>query len=178
MLNALQAQVGGDQQEINDRIRDNKEGLQTNLQTRTPDGAEVRVCDGTPIGDGKSPGENTSAVGGSSPQEWSTDGQQNRKLGINARKKARQRDAEGKKTYNNVPKLQSSVFSKRECPLCDGELMHFPLNKIPSTVLDCFAGAGTTLWVAKKLNRQAIGFDISEEYCQLALERNRQQVLI
>ncbi len=51
-------------------------------------------------------------------------------------------------------------------------------DKVPSIVLDPFAGAGTTLWVAKKLNRQAIGYEISQEYCQLAVERNRQQVLI
>ena len=51
-------------------------------------------------------------------------------------------------------------------------------DKAPSAVLDPFQGAGTTLWVAKKLNRKAIGFDISGEYCELAVERNRQQVLI
>jgi len=51
-------------------------------------------------------------------------------------------------------------------------------DKVPSIVLDPFAGAGTTLWVAKKLNRQAVGYEISKEYCSLALERNRQQVLL
>ncbi len=51
-------------------------------------------------------------------------------------------------------------------------------DKVPSVVLDPFAGAGTTLWVAKKLNRRAVGYEISEEYCQLALDRNRQQVLL
>ncbi len=51
-------------------------------------------------------------------------------------------------------------------------------DKVPSIVLDPFAGAGTTLWVAKKLNRRAVGYEISEEYCQLALERNRQQVFL
>lgn len=40
------------------------------------------------------------------------------------------------------------------------------------------AGSGTTLWVAKKLNRKAIGYELSEEYCNLALNRNRQQVLV
>ena len=44
-------------------------------------------------------------------------------------------------------------------------------------VLDPFAGAGTTLWVAKKLNRKAVGYELSKEYCDLALERNRQQVI-
>ena len=51
-------------------------------------------------------------------------------------------------------------------------------DKVPSIVLDPFAGAGTTLWVAKKLNRRAVGYEISEEYCQLAVERCRQQVLL
>ncbi len=51
-------------------------------------------------------------------------------------------------------------------------------DKVPSIVLEPFCGAGTTLWVAKKLNRKAVGYEISEEYCQLALERNRQQVLL
>ena len=51
-------------------------------------------------------------------------------------------------------------------------------DKVPSIVLDPFCGAGTTLWVAKKLNRQAIGYEISGEYCQLIVERNRQQALV
>ena len=51
-------------------------------------------------------------------------------------------------------------------------------NCSPSLVLDPFAGAGTTLWVAKKLNRRAVGYEISEEYCQLAVDRCRQQVMI
>jgi len=50
-------------------------------------------------------------------------------------------------------------------------------DKVPSIVLDPFMGAGTTLWVAKRLNRQAVGYDTSGEYCELAIKRNRQQVL-
>lgn len=48
---------------------------------------------------------------------------------------------------------------------------------VPATVLDPFCGTGTTLFVAKKLGRRSIGYDISEEYCQMALERTRQGVL-
>ena len=51
-------------------------------------------------------------------------------------------------------------------------------DKAPSIVLDPFAGAGTTLLVAKKLNRHAVGHDLSMEYCDLALKRNMQQVMV
>jgi len=42
---------------------------------------------------------------------------------------------------------------------------------IDSVVLDIFAGAGTTLVTAKKLGRDYIGFEISQEYCDIANQR-------
>jgi DNA modification methylase len=38
-------------------------------------------------------------------------------------------------------------------------------------ILDPFNGAGTTTFVAKKLNRRFLGIDISEEYCKVANDR-------
>jgi len=38
-------------------------------------------------------------------------------------------------------------------------------------------GCGTTLWVAKKLGRRAVGYELPEEYCRLALERSRQMAM-
>ncbi|MBF0201368.1 MAG: site-specific DNA-methyltransferase [Desulfamplus sp.] len=38
-------------------------------------------------------------------------------------------------------------------------------------ILDPFMGSGTTAIVAKKLNREFIGIDISPEYCEMAQER-------
>ncbi len=38
-------------------------------------------------------------------------------------------------------------------------------------VLDMFAGSGTTLSVAKQLNRKSIGIELSPEYCKLAQKR-------
>jgi DNA modification methylase len=40
-----------------------------------------------------------------------------------------------------------------------------------ATVLDPFAGLGTTCKVAKELGRNYIGFEISEEYCEIANDR-------
>ncbi len=47
------------------------------------------------------------------------------------------------------------------------------------TVLDPFAGSGTTLWVAEHFGRDSIGIELSPEYCELINKRmsNRQMTL-
>jgi len=44
-------------------------------------------------------------------------------------------------------------------------------TKLGDTVLDPFCGTGRTLYAAQKLGREAIGFDASERYCEMARQR-------
>lgn len=85
------------------------------------------------------------------------------------------------------PRLMSSVIYARSChgsavhPTQKPEAIITPLMlySVPlgGVVLDPFAGSGTTLAVARKTGRLAIGIEAREEYCRIIVDRLAQREL-
>ncbi len=84
-------------------------------------------------------------------------------------------DGHPPREFDGVPMGNSIVRTLGWEPSCRCKT---ELPPVMATVLDPFNGSGTTIWKAKRLNRIGIGFDISEEYCRLTVDRIRQQGLL
>jgi site-specific DNA-methyltransferase (adenine-specific) len=69
--------------------------------------------------------------------------------------------------------------SGRPCPRPLDTMTHIVqlATKENGTIIDPFAGSGTTLLAAKNTHRKAIGIEIEERYCEIAARRLAQGVL-
>ena len=83
------------------------------------------------------------------------------------------------KSYGNVLRFPRQEPVDHPSPKPVGLLETLIEVCIPpgGTVLDPFAGSGATLRAATNLGRKAIGVELAEEYCRVAVDRLRQQSL-
>jgi len=84
-----------------------------------------------------------------------------------------------KQDYWRETPYTAEVGRGHPCPKPLG-LWHWLTKEMSATgdlVLDPFMGSGTTLRAAKDLGRRAIGIEIEEKYCAIAVKRLAQEVL-
>jgi len=73
------------------------------------------------------------------------------------------------------PKINGSHPAEKPLKLVRKLMTLF--SKRDDLILDPFMGSGTTLRAAKDLGRRAIGIEIEERYCEIAVKRLSQEVL-
>jgi site-specific DNA-methyltransferase (adenine-specific) len=96
-------------------------------------------------------------------------------------------EASSYKSEDGGPRLMNSVIYARSChgyavhPTQKPEAIVQPLvlYSVPvgGLVVDCFAGSGTTLQVARKTGRRAIGIEADEKFCRAIVDRLAQHEL-
>lgn len=115
-------------------------------------------------------------------------GTKRRKMEEDSRKFGKRRPPENEYERNPKGKNPGDVWTLTLQPHSDQHIAMFPEKLVlpmikagcpkGGIVLDPFCGSGTALAVAQKSGRQYIGIDLNEEYCEMARNKLKQDILL
>jgi len=165
----LQLQAYVSEQGDNQGLDDNHERVSHAFGSEPSERDALRVHDGTSLGDGEEIEPVSNERGGRSSQKRESSGQPNRQFRADGEKRPRR--AQKADLYGRVSALQNSFSDKRTCPHCGSIMERTTPTPVPSKILDCFAGAGTTGLVADRLGRDCTLIDLNTQYAEMALNR-------
>lgn len=167
----------GPEPALDQGVCDRPERVQIDPRPRASDGEPRGLRDGTPAGNGDPPGPDAD-TGRGSPSPERGEGRQSAGESSGDSEAVSRSAAEGTASDDHLSPLRRADRDEQRCPQCDGALELRPSNPVPATVLDVFAGSGTTLKVARDHGRHAIGIELNEDYCRIAADRLAQQSLL
>lgn len=167
----------GAESSLDEGLYHRPEGLQTHLGTRSSDGESCGLCDGTSPGDGESTRSNVDERRSCASSERG-EGRQPTSEPRSDSKDSPRSSAEGSSDDDRVPALSRNNQDEQRCPHCDGALEFRPYTPVPSTILDCFGGSGTTGLVARNQSRHSVLIELNADYCELAAKRLQQLSLL
>ena len=79
---------------------------------------------------------------------------------------------------NGTQALAIELGHKAPVPVEVMQWLYRPFGPSITTLVDPFAGSGSALEAAKRLGGKAIGIEIEPKYCEIAVKRLRQEVLL
>lgn len=145
--------------------------IQADSEAGSPEREPRRLRTGTSSGDGTQV-EAASDQSGSCPsQEWQSLGQSIGKPGTNGKTSARRSTKAS--LHSDVPSLSEELPGSRQCQNCGSRVEGTTPAPVPCVILDCFSGAGTSLMVADRLGRDAIGIELNSAYVEMTRRRLR-----
>ena len=127
----------------------------------SPHGGQERLCDGAPSSDGGASGAQSARIRGRASQKRDQGRQSPGKLGSDDQGGTRQNAQAEKAHTDRVPPLQGQDQAQQRCARCGGALKRV---ERPGTVLDPFAGTGTTGEAAWREGMRAILIEREQAY--------------
>lgn len=172
----LRERLDGGASEVDQRPDRKSEGLHPDPGEEPSDGEPGGLRDGASPRHGPlSTEEPAPRRGGPSPERGPV-GQPGRESPANAETDARPGDEPRQASPDEMPGLWTRVPGEEErplrpkCPKCGSSRVS---RTVPCEVLDPFSGSGTTLLVAAKNGRDAVGVELKPEYVAIAVGRLR-----